>query len=153
MVNDKISKRVDTLMDKVNSFIITTYGDGIKTALGYLPFIIHDGEMYVFTSTLTEHGANLEKGAEVSIMFIEDEQDASKIPARIRATFDVDYVAVKNEEVIDRLEAEVDENYAMMRQLSDFTLYKFTRKNGRYVQGFGAAFLQDDAGQWGHMTV
>ena len=150
MANKKVKDRVDALIERMNTFIITTYGDGIKTALGYLPFVVHNDEVYVFPSTLAEHGTNLAKGANATVMFIEDEHTAAKLPARLRGIFEIEYEAVENDEVLDKMEVEIDGDYAIMRHLSDFTLYKITMKNGRYIQGFGAAYLQDENGDWKH---
>ena len=152
--SDEIQKKVDTLIGSVKSFIITTYGDGINTSLGYLPFVKEGDKYYVYASEMTEHGRNLIDGADAKVMFVEDETDAKLIPARTRATFDATAKVIEErEDIIERLINEVDESYQIMyEQLEDFAMYEMTLSNGRFVHGFGAAFRQGDNGEWLHRT-
>ncbi|MGB1361544.1 MAG: pyridoxamine 5'-phosphate oxidase family protein [Alphaproteobacteria bacterium] len=151
---EAIKRKVETLQSSVATMVITTMREDNLPTLGYLPFIIENDELYIFTSTLAEHGANLKAGRDASVMFIEDEADAKKISARTRAIFQTDYELVEKgdcQTVIDRFVNEVDESYEVLAMMADFSIYKLSLKDGRYVQGFGAAFSQDENGDWQHL--
>ena len=151
-----ISEKVDELIASLNSFIITSLKEDGLPSIGYLPFVRQGCHFYVFTSSLSEHGKNLAKGCQASIMFIEDEQNANTITIRKRAMFDIDYQWIpteKGQEIIDLFQSRHDEIYALLRQMSDFALYQIHLKNGRFVQGYGSAFTQNATGNWEHLSA
>ena len=151
-----IDKKVNQLINSLKSLIITSLKEDGSLSMGYLPFVRKDNKLYVFTSNLAEHGANLEAGRQASIMFIEDEQNTQTITIRKRAMFAIDYHVVameQGQEIIDLFQTTHGEVYAMLKQMSDFTLYVIELKNGRFVQGYGAAFLQNDQGIWEHLSA
>ncbi len=149
-----ISQKVDNLIDSMQSCIITLSKADGSLCLGYLPFIRQGQDFYVFASSLSEHGASLAAGCQASLMFIEDEQQAKSITIRQRAMFDIDYKPIPTDpKILDLFQSQRDEIYAMLQKMSDFSLYLLHLKNGRLVQGFGAAFVQNADGIWEHLSA
>ena len=79
---------------------------------------------------ISEHGSNLLKEFNASVIFIEDEQGAKKIPARKHVIFGIQYVTATDDKtkqsILDKFESKIYESYEVARMLADFSLYKFT---------------------------
>jgi putative heme iron utilization protein len=112
----------------------------------YAPFIRDaDGAFVVFVSDLSQHTANLKRCAQVSILLIEDEQDARDPFARRRLTMRAGASLVARdhqswERLADALQQRFGSIVEVLRGLGDFHLMRLQPTGGSFVTGYGKAF-------------
>lgn len=138
--------------------LATITPDGIPNA-SYAPFAFDSQAYYVLVSDIAAHGRNLKNNRQVSILMIEDESECKQIYARKRLTFDAQAELVeRSSEIwvqgIEALKARFGEIIDDLSQLGDFNLYRLVPESGRYVKGFGQAFVisGDDMLDFVHLT-
>ncbi len=121
----------------------------------YAPFIQQDGYFYVFLSELASHTQNLlsskDGEANVSLFWIEPEDQARNIFARTRATVFasaevIDRASDDGQAVLDAMEEQLGNTMQVLRGLGDFHLFRLTSKHGAYVTGFAKAFRLEGEG-------
>lgn len=113
--------------------------------VSYTPFVYLPDGYYILISDIAKHGQNLKLNPHVSIMMIEDEQDARSIYARKRLSFDAKANPIDRDtehwsNAITALEQRFGEIVSNLSQLGDFYLYQLVPEQGRFVKGFGKAF-------------
>jgi len=113
--------------------------------VSYSPFIFLPGGYYILVSDIAQHGQNLKHSPNVSIMMIEDEQQAKSIYARKRLSFDAQANLIERDshewtQGISALEERFGEIVSVLSTLQDFNLYRLEPERGRFVKGFGKAF-------------
>jgi hypothetical protein len=130
---------VDTMM------LATLYPDDWPHA-SYAPFIRDaDGAFVVFVSDLSQHTGNLRRCSQVSIMLIEDEQDAQGPFVRRRLTLRADASLVARDHpswtsLADALQERFGSIVEVLRGLGDFHLVRLQPTGGSFVAGYGKAF-------------
>ena len=137
---------LDTLLARQQSVILgTVNSQGVPDA-SYAP-AIHDadGSFLVYVSALSKHSSALKAGRKASLMVIEDEAAASQLFARKRATYTCTPVLIPRDTdpfdaVLDRMQTELGEVVAVLRNMVDFDLFRLRPEEGRLVVGFGRAF-------------
>lgn len=125
--------------------LATITPDGIPNA-SYAPFAFDSQAYYILVSDIAAHGRNLKTNSHVSILMIEDESECKQIYARKRLTFDAKAELVDRRSDcwalgIDALKSRFGELIDDLSQLGDFNLYRLVPEAGRYVKGFGQAFV------------
>jgi len=125
--------------------LATTNNDGVPNS-SYAPFAFDNKAYYILVSDLAAHGQNLKANRSVSILMIEDESECKNLYARKRLTFDTRAELVERqteawEQGISALKARFGEIIDNLSQLGDFNLYRLVPESGRYVKGFGQAFI------------
>ncbi len=119
----------------------------------YAPFIEDDGCFYLFLSGLASHSKNLEAHQDeisnVSVLLIEDEQDARNIFARKRLNYSCQVSIWPRthpqwQERIEKLQDRFGKTIEVLSSLGDFNLYCLTPEEGHYVRGFGQAYALKD---------
>lgn len=113
--------------------------------VSYSPFVFQPDGYYILISDVAQHGQNLKTNPNVSIMMIEDEQDARSIYARKRLSFEtqahlVDRESRQWQQSVDALTTKFGDIVENLSQLNDFNLYQLIPTQGRFVKGFGKAF-------------
>lgn len=138
--------------------LATINADGIPNAT-YAPFAFDSNGYYILVSDIAAHGKNLKTNRNVSILMIEDESECKNIYARKRLTFDTRAELVERhtqqwQQGISALKARFGEMVDNLSQLGDFNLYCLVPDSGRYVKGFGQAFVisGDDMLDFIHLT-
>ncbi len=121
----------------------------------YAPFVCDEqGDFFVLLSNLAHHSQNLKHHhtcqLPLSILLIEDEQNAKNIFARKRLSYQcqVDICAKTDPlwpAVIEKLKDKFDKTIEVLIGLSDFNLYRLKPIKGNYVRGFGQAYELADA--------
>lgn len=123
----------------------TVSADGTPEA-SYAPFIRSEGnEFYVYVSGLARHTRNLLATRVASVLFIEDERDASQAFARKRLTLDCRAETIAREsaqwnEIIARFSREFGEVMELIGPLPDFQLFRLMPQSATYVRGFAQAY-------------
>lgn len=139
---ERIMLRAKKIVESSKSLFMSTVDQGGVPHVSTAAFV-KDGDIYyVFTSSLSQHTANLRTSRFVSVMFAEEH--AQNPFARKRFT------ALCTVKIIDRSSAKFAEVMELFRRrfdhfeevgvLGDFTLFALLPDTCRYVHGFGAAF-------------
>lgn len=138
---------LQALHDATQSLFISTITTNDCPNSSYAPYIMDDtGNFYIFISQLAQHTHDLKNNPNVSILLMEDEQKTAQIFARKRATYYCHCHAVEKESpnyiaLLDVFETRFGNIMTLLRTLPDFMLFKLEVQSGRFVQGFGKAYL------------
>ncbi|MCJ8342536.1 MAG: HugZ family heme oxygenase [Cetobacterium sp.] len=145
-VEDKSKEILDELEEYISSFNSLTLGTlspENRVTLTYAPFVKKDNDFYILISEVADHYINLKTNPDnFEIMFLEDENKAISPLVRKRARFysKCEFIE-KNEEILDLFENKLGPHVKSVRNMEDFHLVKLTLLNGRFVKGFGQAYL------------
>ena len=118
-----------------------------KPAISYAPFIQDSqGNFYIFISQLASHTQDLLQQSKAAVMLIADERDTRQIFARTRVSYDCEAFAIQRDApeyaaLLDAMQARFGEVVGVLRGLGDFVLFKLKPTSGRFVLGFGQAFI------------
>ncbi|MCH9691146.1 MAG: pyridoxamine 5'-phosphate oxidase family protein [Gammaproteobacteria bacterium] len=116
------------------------------------PFLLADGNFYLFISDSSEHTANLKANSHASIIFNADEVETKQPFARLRVTFNVQATLIDREAPLwtERM-AQMREKFGAvvehLQNLLDFHLFELKPSGGRYIKGFGEAYALDGMGE------
>lgn len=146
----RLAQEVRELLSRFRTLTLATVSaDGVPEA-SYAPFIrTEDDSFYVYVSGLARHTRNLLATGAASVLFMEEEREASQPFARRRLTFDCRAEAVARDtpqwnEIMDRFAHEFGEVIALIRGLTDFQLFRLTPETATYVRGFAQAYRASD---------
>lgn len=133
-----------TLLHEVRSLSLATVDGEGRPQASYAPFVLRDGDLYVFLSELAAHTANLRLNAETSAMVLRDEGRCDDIYARPRLLLrcrahEVDRGDPSWKPVLDLMEARLGQTASTLRQLRDFRLFRLSALSGQVVSGFARA--------------
>ncbi len=112
----------------------------------YCPFAWTEQGIWVLVSDLAKHCHNLKREGVASMMLLEDESECRHLFARRRLTLDAGVTLIPRESArwaqgIDALRTRFGEMADNLAGLSDFHLFLLVPEEGRYVKGFGQAFV------------
>jgi len=142
---DKAYQEYLRLPAQFDSLLMATVSEnGIPNA-SYAAYIQALGNYYVLISDLATHTDNLRRNKQVSVLFIENEQDAQHLFARQRATLlcEVDEVDQNGEVfpyIIQLFTHKFGKFIDLLQGKQDFHLFCLHPMSGTYVAGFGRAF-------------
>ncbi|MBM7037140.1 heme utilization protein HutZ [Vibrio ulleungensis] len=144
-LQNRLGPEVQEFRDSRQTLQLATIGESGAPHVSYAPFAFDQQGYYILVSDLAEHGKNLKLNKRVSIMMIQDENEAKSVHARKRLTFDteamhIDKASEHGVAGIAALVTRFGEMAENLSKLGDFNLYKLTPSSGRYVKGFGQAF-------------
>ena len=134
--------------------------DGLPMA-SYAPIISLDGKYYIYISAIAEHYDNLKRNPnQAEVMFLEDESKAKSIIVRTRLRYKASARFIPREDpivekVLDKLAETMNDvgGIKTIREFTDFDLFELTLGTGRFVRGFGQAYLIDANGEISHIGV
>lgn len=138
-----------TFTDSVKTLMLSTVDEEGNPFVSYAPFVKADGKLYVYISRIAAHYRHLEKEPRVDVMMIEDESKSANLFARQRARFVCTAVNIGNEgneDIFTLFEQAFGKSMIGMLRGLDFSLFRLTAREGRYVAGFGQAFDIDLSG-------
>lgn len=143
---DQLTKEATQLLADVKTLLMSTVSsDGIPEA-SYAPFVRKDNNcFYIYVSQLSRHTSNLDATGVASVLFIQNEHEASQPFARKRLTFNCRAERVAREsdkwnEVMDAFADTFGEVMTLIRPLGDFKLFRLKPDGGTFVRGFGKAY-------------
>ena len=127
----------------------------------YAPIISLDGKYYIYISAIAEHYDNLKRNPnQAEVMFLEDESKAKSIIVRTRLCYKASARFIPREDpivekVLDKLAETMNDvgGIKTIREFTDFDLVELTFGTGRFVRGFGQAYLIDANGEISHIGV
>ncbi|MBH5319708.1 pyridoxamine 5'-phosphate oxidase family protein [Paenibacillus sp. GSMTC-2017] len=147
---DALKEQYLTFTESLKSVMLSTLTSEGKPFISNAPYVMHEGKVYIYISTIAHHFRYLEENPEVDVMLIADEANTQNLFARQRARFVGQAVNLGNEgysEVFEKFEDRFGKPMIGMLRGLDFSLFELTLSEGRYVAGFGLAFDIDLSGE------
>lgn len=125
-------------------FLATQNADGTPEA-SHAPCLYLEDSFWLFISTLSPHTGNIQRTGQLSVLVIDADASSSNAFARRRQSLlcaaEVQQrQSARANAVLDAFTAQFGDTVTMMRQLSDFSLYRLILQSGRYIEGFGQAY-------------
>ena len=143
--SEEVQQDYLSLRDNVSSLQIATLGAEQTPQVSYAPFVWQDNSAYLLLSDLAQHTQNLKLNPSISVMMIEDENQARNQFARRRIILQ-GAVQVIERNVLDfnRILAEFKVRFGevidLIEPLQDFHLFQVLIRGGRFIRGFGQAY-------------
>ncbi len=145
----EIEQKIYSLIKQQDSLLLSSIDNKNHNQpfSSYAPYFfdVKEGVFYVLLSDLAEHTQNLTTNPLASILIIEDESNSEQIFARVRVQYDIRAHAVTEQEIREKVFYEMTESFgevvSLIKSLSDFHVFCLAPNGGRYIEGFGKAFL------------
>ena len=155
----KVEEEIIDFAKSFGSACLATLSEKGEVLCTYAPVIHHKEKFFIYISEVSEHYGSIKSHPEnIELMFLEDESKAKSVILRKRLRYRVE------PRFIDRGSGEFDEVYESfiaqsggsggiktIRDFADFHLIQLKPKSGRFVKGFGQAYLIKD-GKASHIT-
>ncbi len=152
-MDEKLVKKAEKLRDKLISSAQTigisiltpaSEGQGMPD-IGFAPFIRQEGCFYIYSSDLSSHIRSLIDGQPVQFFLIADEESSQNIWARVRLKFSATVEKLSREDaafdgLLNNIGAKHGPVMDIIRNFTDFHLFKIIPERGNLVTGFAAAF-------------
>lgn len=135
------------LIQSQQTLLISTVTAQAEPESSYAPYVRDsNGVFYIYVSELAAHTKNMMLKLCASILFIQPEQESKNIFARERVTFNCTVCEIqKTDETYNQqlqiMKQQFGETVDLLRSLNDFHLLALTPIKGRYIAGFGKAFI------------
>ncbi|MGZ4991143.1 MAG: HugZ family pyridoxamine 5'-phosphate oxidase [Methylobacter sp.] len=145
-LSDKTTSLQELLASQQTILLSTASGNSVPD-LSVAPFVRDQaGCFYIFISELATHTDNLLNNPQVSVMFIRPESESNNLFARERAVFNCKARKIERSEPLytSQLKAFQDkfgEVVSLLQTLTDFHLFALCPESGRYIMGFGQAYM------------
>lgn len=144
-IQGRIGPEIQEFRQQQKTLQLASISDKGFPHVSYTPFVHLADGYYILISDIAKHGQNIKGNKQVSIMMIEDEQNAKSIYARKRLTFDTCANPVERDTqqwttAVEALEQRFGEIVCNLSKLGDFHMYQLVPDSGRFVKGFGKAF-------------
>ena len=140
-----IYKEYYTFMKKAKNVYISSVDENNKPEISYSPCVVDDKKnVYILVSDLSKRTSSLVQGRNVSLMFIEPEEQCEEMYVRIRLIFECSTKQIerKTEKWNEKIAVFLDrfgDIINILKSLSDFKMFCFSPVSGSYVKGFGKA--------------
>lgn len=150
-MSEDILANIDELTTSRKTLHLATLNANKQAEISVTPFIRAGIYFYIFVSELSNHTRNLKIHPDLSIMLVEDEQDAHNAFARKRLTYQCKAREIARsdkdwENLLSRFEQEQGKTVSLLKSLPDFHLFELQALSGNYVQGFGQAYALSGEG-------
>ena len=143
---------------------VNEFRGGVAPEISYSPCIVdEDKNIYILVSTLSKRTKSLLAERNVSLMFIEPEEQCEEIYVRTRLIFYCTTLQIAREmgaghllwdELVAQFTAKFGDIINMLVSLEDFKMFRFRPIRGTFVKGFGKAFTIEgkDMDQISHIS-
>ena len=149
----KIYNEYVEFMNDAKSVYISTINEfrgGVAPEISYSPCIVDkDKNIYILVSTLSKRTESLLAERNVSLMFIEPEEQCEEIYVRTRLILYCTTLQIAREmgaghllwdELVAQFTAKFGDIISTLVSLEDFKMFRFRPIRGTFVKGFGKAF-------------
>ena len=129
---------------------IKEFKGGVSPEISYSPSIVdEDKNIYILVSTLSKRTESLIAQRNVSLMFIEPEEQCEEIYVRTRLIFICNTLQIDREmgaghlpwdELVTQFTAKFGDIINMLVSFKDFKMFRFRPIRGTFVKGFGKAY-------------
>ena len=129
------------------TLLLSTVTELGEPECSYAPYIRdQQGVFYIYVSELATHTSNMLQKGSASVLFIRPENETKNIFARERVVFKCKVSEVQSsDEQYDKqllkMKHKFGETVDLLCSLPDFHLLALTPLNGKYIAGFGQAFV------------
>lgn len=133
------------------TLIISSLTNQGEPFTSYAPFAKVGEKLYIYISKAAEHYYNICENPGLSVMIIEDEQDAKTAFARCRVSFKCTGSKLEevSEEVWEVFEKKQGSELLQVLKSLDFDMFELELHTGRLVKGFGKAYdIHLEEGTW-----
>ena len=163
----KIYNEYVEFMNDAKSVYISTVNEfrgGVAPEISYSPSIVdEDKNIYILVSTLSKRTESLLAERNVSLMFIEPEEQCEEIYVRTRLILYCTTLQIAREmgaghllwdELVAQFTAKFGDIINMLVTLDDFKMFCFRPIRGTFVKGFGKAYTIEgkDKDQISHIS-
>ena len=164
---NKIYNEYVEFMNDAKSVYISTVNEfrgGVAPEISYSPSIVdEDKNIYILVSTLTKRTESLLAERNVSLMFIEPEEQCKEIYVRTRLIFLCNTLQIDREmgaghllwdELVEQFTEKFGDIINMLVSFKDFKMFRFRPIRGTFVKGFGKAYTIEgkDMDQISHIS-
>lgn len=145
-LSDKTTSLQELLASQQTILLSTVSGNSVPD-LSVAPFVRDQaGCFYIFISELATHTANLLNNPQASVMFIRPECESNNLFARERAVFNCNAKKIERSEPLYTIQLKAfqdkfGEVVSLLQTLTDFHLFALCPESGRYIMGFGQAYM------------
>lgn len=147
MDTQKILDDCLALQQNFASVLLATVDQHSEPLVSYAPYVTERGSYFVFVSELALHTQNMLLTKQASLMFIESEKAAKNPYARQRVVIQAKVHLVNDQPLIDVLFAKMEKEHGktirLLQTLTDFKMLELRPTYGRYIIGFGKAYIWD----------
>lgn len=158
---EKVKEEIQAFKQSFGSCILATLTQDNFPLSSYAPIIQMQNKNYIYISATAEHFANIKNNPQkIEVMFLEDECKAKSVILRKRLRYKAEarFIQRESEEftkALDFLESSMGGSGGVktIRNFSDFYLIELILKSGRFVKGFGQAYLISDSGAIEHIGI
>ena len=130
---------------------ISEHRGGVAPEISYSPCIVdEDKNIYILVSTLSKRTKSLLEQRNVSLMFIESEEQCEEIYVRTRLIFLCSTLNIAREmgaghllwdEKVAQFGSKFGDIIDMLVSFKDFKMFRFRPIRGTFVKGFGKAYM------------
>ncbi|ANV97807.1 HugZ family heme oxygenase [Helicobacter enhydrae] len=158
---DKVKQEIAEFKQEFGSCILATLTKEGFPLSSYSPLIQMEGKNYIYISATAEHFDNIKTNPDkIEVMFLEDECKAKSIIVRKRLRYKAQARFVERgceefEKALDHLESSMGGSGGIktIRNFSDFYLIELSFGSGRFVKGFGQAYILKENGEVEHIGI
>ena len=151
----KIYNEYVEFMQDVKCVYISTVNEfrgGVAPEISYSPCIVdEDKNTYILVSTLSKRTKSLLAERNVSLMFIESEEQCEEIYVRTRLILNCTTLQIGRQmgtnfdllwdELVVQFTAKFGDIISTLVSLKDFKMFRFRPIRGTFVKGFGKAYM------------
>ena len=123
---------------------VNEFRGGVAPEISYSPCIVdEDKNIYILVSTLSKRTGSLLVGHNVSLMFIEPEEQCEEIYVRTRLIFLCSTSLIQRwnwDERVPQFTAKFGDIIGTLVSFQDFKMFRFRPIRGTFVKGFGKAY-------------
>ena len=129
---------------------ICEHRGGVAPEISYSPCIVDENKnTYILVSTLSNRTESLLAERNVSLMFIEPEEQCKEIYVRTRLIFLCNTLQIDRkmgaghllwDELVEQFTAKFGDIINMLVSFKDFKMFRFRPIRGTFVKGFGKAY-------------
>ena len=140
-----IYKEYFSFMRKAKSVYISSVAENTKPEISYSPCVVDsEKNVYILVSELSKRTSSLVKGHNVSLMFIEPEEQCEEMYVRTRLIFECSTQLIERKTEKWNQQIPILKKFGdiinILESLSDFKMFCFSPVSGSYVKGFGKAY-------------
>ncbi len=147
---------LEAFLARRRSLVLGTLAEDGRVGLSVAPFILYAQGFAVFLSELAPHTAALRRTGQAEVLLLEDEAKTRQPFARARVSLACQVEMLDREDgqgraVLAAMQEAFGEIIPLLCGLPDFHLFHLQPGEGRFIAGFGRAYLLQGLQVVGHI--
>lgn len=135
---------------EARAVFFSTQNEDDTPEASHAPSLYIDHSFWLLLSTMSAHTRNIRRTGQLSIMVVDMVDKTGNPFARRRQSMLCESKALAldsavGDKILEKFTERFGETVSLMRQLSDFDLYRLKMIRGRYIEGFGQAYTLSGA--------